>query len=211
MEAVQEIRTKFDRLKAQYVALMKAVPSSKQEIVNATSPLPIMPEVEVIVKRAPTTRSVSASRRSRRNSIATTASESFVEWFDAEDEGPQEFIMDVGPEVPEPLSRLVPVDDDDSSVNTDIAKHDRLASPASEELLNQDKLQVVRRTELPFLSPGDEGSLFAILKKNIGKVSEMFLLGFFQKQIDISGSLYNNVSSYVQRTVDNASKSCGGS
>ncbi len=180
---------------------------SIQETVHAISPLPFTPE-EVFVKRAPTTKSVSASRRSARNSIETTASESFVEWFDAEDEGPQEFIMDVGPEVSEPFSRLDPMDDDDSSVNTDIAKHECLASPVSEGLLNQDKLQVVRRTQLPCLSPGDEGSLFAILKKNVGKVSGVFPSEIYQRQIDVSGSFYNNFSSYVQRTVNNAPKSC---
>jgi len=206
VETVQEIRTKFDRLKAQYVALVKVTHSSVQETVHATSPLPITPE-EVFVKRAPTTKSVSASRRSARNSIETTASESFVEWFDAEDEGPQEFIMDVGPEVSEPFSRLDPMDGDDSSVNTDIAKYECRASPVSEGLLN-DKLQVVRRTQLPCLSPGDEGSLFAILKKNVGKVSRMFSSEIYQRPIDVSGSFYNNFSSYVQRTVDNAPKSC---
>lgn len=180
METVQEIRTKFDHLKAQYVALVKVMHGSMQETAHATFPLSITPEEEVFVKRAPTTKSVSASRRSVRNSFDTTASESFVEWFDAEDEGPQEFVMDVGVEVSEPFSRLVPVDDDDSSVNTDIAKHERLASPVSEGLLNQDKLQVVRRTQLPCLSPGDEGSLFAILKKNVGKVSGIFPFGIYQ-------------------------------
>jgi hypothetical protein len=130
VETVQEIRTKFDRLKAQYVALVKVMHSSIQETTS-----PFHHSRRCFVKRAPTTKSVSASRRSvRRNSIATTASESFVEWFDAEDEGPQEFIMDVGPEVSEPFSRLVPMDDDDSSVNTDIAKHEALASPVPEGL-----------------------------------------------------------------------------
>jgi hypothetical protein len=175
METVEEIRTKFDRLKAQYVVLMKGMNSAMQETSFATSPLSTMPEEDVSVRRAPTAKSVSASRRSVRNSIATTASESFVEWFDAEDEGPQEFIMDLGPQVSEPSSQLVSLDDDDSSVNTDIVE--RVSSPVPEETLN---LQVARRTQLPCLAPVDEGSLFAILKKNVGKVSKISLLGLYQ-------------------------------
>ena len=181
METVQDIRTKFDYLKAQYVSLMKVMNDSMQETMQAASPLPIMPEEAISVKRAPPTKSLSGSRRSVRNSIATTASESFVEWFDAEDEGPQEFLVDVGPELPEPFSQLDPVDDDNSSVNTDIVKHERMGSPISEDNLPQDKLQVIRRNQLPCLAPADEGSLFAILKKNIGKVSEIVNLGILSE------------------------------
>lgn len=170
LDAVQEIRTKFDGLKAQYIALMKVMQSSMQETALATSFLPVTPK-DVSVKRAPTTTSVSATRRSVRNSIATSASESFVEWFDAEDEGPQEFTMEIEPEV-ELVSPPVPVDDDNSSVNTEIVNLEQLASPVP-EIFIQDTLQVVRRTQLPCLCPSDEGSLFTILKKNVGKVSKM--------------------------------------
>lgn len=197
METVQDIRTKFDRLKAQYVALMK-VNNSMQETMQAASPLSTMPEESISVKRVPTVKSLSGSRRSVRNSIATTASESFVEWFDAEDEGPQEFLLDGGPELLEPFSPLDPVDDGNSSVNTDIVKHERMGSPISEDNLPQNKLQVIRRNQLPCLAPVDEGSLFAILKKNIGKVREIVNPAFHQKLIDISGSFYNHFPSYVQ-------------
>jgi len=174
-EIAQEVRTKFDILKAQYSAFVKVMQNSLHEPIHPSSPLPFTPEEDVQFEPQ-TVKYHSASRASLRHSMATS-NESFVEWFDAEDEGPQEFTMDLGPELSEPGSRLLPMDDDNSSVNTDIGQHERLASPIPHEVVHPGKVQVVRRTQLPCLPQSDEGSLFTILKKNVGKVG----INSFQK------------------------------
>lgn len=107
-----------------------------------------------------------------RHSIATTISDGTYEWHDAVEDmgsGPEEFVMDTQPypehaEKPSP----VPMSDSRSSLeqiqthsNSDIGQ-ERAESPSTRV--------TVRRTRLPSPVIGDEGSLFAILKKNIGKV-----------------------------------------
>lgn len=115
-----------------------------------------------------------ATRRSVRDSTATM-SDSFVEWFDAEDEGPEEFILDVTNAVSEPPSRMLSVVNDISADNSsiDTEYEEALAqsvSPTRDQMAVTGQIQVIRRTQLPTLPPADEGSLFAILKKNVGKV-----------------------------------------
>lgn len=194
-EIVQEIRTKFDILKIQYSAFVKVMQNPLHEPVHpVSSPLPFTPEEDLQFERQ-TAKSHSAGRASLRNSMATS-NESFVEWFDAEDEGPQEFTMDLGPELSEPGSRLLPMDDDNSSVNTDIGQYERLASPVPHEVVHPGKVQVVRRTQLPCLPQSDEGSLFTILKKNVGKAG----INCFPKIVGLtsdSGYFYSYISRYI--------------
>jgi len=108
---------------------------------------------------------------SLRDSV-TSSSGSFIEWFDA-DEGPQEFVMEPGQEMSEPPSRMLSTanEHDTSSIDTDFEEPDTLPSPVQEiGYLSFGNPQVARRVQLPCLPPSDEGSLFAILKKNVGKV-----------------------------------------
>jgi len=138
-------------------------------------PLPFTAEEE---ENAPTHRqqpTTPVAGRSLRNSIASTSG-SFAEWFDA-DEGPQEFIMEPGQDMSEPPSRMLSAanEPDTSSIDTDIEEPDTLSSPTQEiGYLSFGDTQVIRRTQLPCLPPSDEGSLFAILKKNVGKVRAPF-------------------------------------
>ena len=169
-ETVQDVRAKFDSLKDHYSALVKVLQTPLHEAIPPASYLPFTPEEDIREESLPM-RSASVNRQPVRNSTATSISESFVEWFDAEDDGPQEFVMDLGPEMSEPGSQLLPSDEDNSSVNTDIGQYERLTSPIPEGVVHPGQAQVVRRTQLPCLPPSDEGSLFAILKKNVGKVS----------------------------------------
>ncbi|KAF8973772.1 oxysterol binding protein [Flammula alnicola] len=173
-ESLQEVRTKFDVLKAQYSALLKSMQASLSDAAQQTlPPLPYTPEEE---EEAPTHAqrvNTPVTRKSMRDSM-TTASESFVEWFDAEDDGPQEFIMDVPQDASEPPSRMLSVTNDSStdtsSIDTDF--EDALLMSASilvTETTPFGQVQVIRRTQLPCPAPTDEGSLFAILKKNVGK------------------------------------------
>ncbi|KAJ3990482.1 oxysterol binding protein [Lentinula detonsa] len=129
----------------------------------------------------------SFTRRSKRTSIATTTNDSILEWFDAsEGEGVQEFILDdqTSPENGdngESPSRIVNNDSrsslgnaEESSIDTDI--EDLREEPPVIDQVTHDQqvkgisqVQVARRTHLPAPITGDEGSLFAVLKKNVGK------------------------------------------
>jgi hypothetical protein len=91
--------------------------------------------------------------------------------------------MDVqaSPDGTEQPSRLLSNDSrsslgqDNSSVDTDIEQEGeaplRFPSEDSQTDPTDGTLQVMRRSQLPAPPVGDEGSLFAMLKKNVGKVS----------------------------------------
>lgn len=193
-ETVKEVRAKFDVLKAQYSVLAKVLQTSLHDLNPPISSLPFTPE-EDIHEEAHPMRSSSVKHKPLRNSMAISVDESVVEWFDAEDDGPQEYVMDVGPEISEPGSRLVPLDEDNSSVDTDIGGYDQLSSPIPEEV-HAGQAQVVRRTQLPCLPPSDEGSLFSILKKNVGKVGGMMCIVYYDLTV-LTGPLYYIISGHV--------------
>jgi len=119
-----------------------------------------------------------------RHSIATTMSDSASEWFDAS-EGAEEFVLDdVIPDANEQPSYIMTNDSasstslepDAESVDTDI-ESEELPAPVSDDApaSPDTPLQVARRTHLPAPITGDEGSLFTVLKKNVGKVCNSFL------------------------------------
>lgn len=113
-----------------------------------------------------------------RHSISTTASDNTHEWYDAVEhfDGPEEFVMELQP-TPEgtELPSRIPSNDSRSSLerpescNTGADVGGERTLEASSES-NIDARAIVRRTCLPSRVVGDEGSLFAILKKNVGKV-----------------------------------------
>jgi oxysterol-binding protein-related protein 3/6/7 len=108
------------------------------------------------------------------STATSTRSDSIHEWYDAMEDGPEEFVMDETPgehpgQQPSQLSQVatdagsvVDSQEDHSSVDTDF-----------EEAPDPDPSKEVAsyRTHLPVPAPADEGSLFTILKKNVGKVS----------------------------------------
>jgi oxysterol-binding protein-related protein 3/6/7 len=118
-----------------------------------------------------------------RSSTVTSLADTINEWFDALDmlsDSAQEFVMDppaspeemeFGEEFPDRdgASSLEPPD---SSGETDIEEEEEVAALVkNQSAASSDKvLQVKRRTQLPATQASDEGSLFAILKKNVGKV-----------------------------------------
>ena len=112
-----------------------------------------------------------ASRPSRRTSIGTT--DTSVEWFDAVD-GPEEFI--IPPEPKDAEDRVVENGDDSDSeaeATGDVSGSEFVASVGA-----QNKKEVQRRTKLPAPITGDEMSLLAVLRKNVGKVCEYTLYAF---------------------------------
>ena len=129
-----------------------------------------------------------ASRLSRRTSIGTT--DTSVEWFDAVD-GPEEFI--IPPESKDVEDRVVENGDDSDSEAE--ATGDEFVTSVGE----QKKKEIQWRTKLPAPITGDEISLLAVLKKNVGKVRE-YALDAFYLLIFAVGPRYHLATSFLQRT-----------
>lgn len=171
----------LESLKVQHGTLVKSLQTLDTSLTLSAhrsaqaSPLPGTAEEE----EEPLDNSSAFTRRSKRNSLATTITDSINEWFDAsEGEGVQEFILD-DQTSPEGASRIVTSESrssldhsEASSIDTDINSVNEtppIISP-SPDVESASQAQVVRRTHLPVPVVGDEGSLFAVLKKNVGKV-----------------------------------------
>lgn len=170
------IHAALNTLKEQHAALAKAISNisfTDTQSGSLSSSLVLPPRVDEGEEppniESPASPPLSLFRsRSKRTSIATSASDSF--WFDAPefDDGPEEFLLEsTGADDQGPDSRII--DSNDAySVDTDIEGEE---TPKREAVgLPPDSSQVTRRTQLPSLPPADEGSLFAVLKKNVGKV-----------------------------------------
>ncbi|KAF8640781.1 hypothetical protein AX17_000430 [Amanita inopinata Kibby_2008] len=165
---IQHAVTALNTLKSQHTLLSK----SWQQLIRIDSThstrgsvLPTTTEEEVL---ASPDLSSPATKHSNRGSFATTASDSLSEWYDAPD-GPEEFIMDADEQELPVQGHIASVDSgssvehaEDSGADTDIE------DDVGPEIVSDSK-NVVRRTELPAKPGCDEGSLFAILKKNVGK------------------------------------------
>jgi hypothetical protein len=171
----------LDTLKVQHAALLKSMPAHPVSDLSRfmQAPLPITTEEEEQSDQHESPYLISPkSKRSRNSSISTIVTDS-VQWFDALDVA-EEFIMDV-PLGSEPPSQFVPdtrsaiSNQEDSSADTDTDEHDNSSlssgkGPQAAIKLSDETPAVARRTTLPASPTGDEGSLFTILKKNIGKV-----------------------------------------
>ena len=167
----------LNTLKEQHAALAKAVSSITYPDTPSTSlasSLALPPRVDEgeETHHTESPASVSTSQfRSKRTSVSTNTSDSL--WFDAPefDDGPEEFLLEpTGADDHGPYSRILDPNDqgDSNSVDTDIGEGETPKREPAE--LPSDPSQVTRRTQLPSLPPADEGSLFTVLKKNVGKV-----------------------------------------
>ncbi|KAF7319964.1 PH domain-containing protein [Mycena kentingensis (nom. inval.)] len=165
-------------LKSQHASLVKSIQSLAVMDVSQSmrgSPLPRTAEepegiTNLSPRHSPTSSSFSTPLSRKRASIlTTTTSESVNEWFDADSDGAEEFVLDIPAahvESRQP-SKIVSNESTSSlgssSVDTDIPPEpEKEPEPAT-------AVQIQRRTHLPSPPIGDEGSLFAILKKNVGK------------------------------------------
>ncbi|KAF8213333.1 oxysterol binding protein [Mycena galopus ATCC 62051] len=179
----QRVHDALETLKTQHEALSKSILTLAPLLdVGQTmrgSPLPITAEEEECTTPVTYSPSPSFTPHSRkRTSITTTTtrSESVNEWFDADSEGAEEFVLDIPPAQFDSESRQpsqILSNDSRSSLGpssvesyTD-AEGESLRAPSESTTVND--APVVRRTHLPAAPVGDEGSLFAILKKNVGK------------------------------------------
>lgn len=164
----------LNTLKKQHAALAKAVSYTDGQSTSLSGSLVLPPRVdegEEPRSESPTSTSTPLFRSgSKRTSIATNTSDSF--WFDAPefDDGPEEFLLEsTGADDRGLENRTTDSNDQEesNSIDTDIGEETPKLEPVE---LPLDPLQVIRRIQLPSLPPADEGSLFAALKKNVGKV-----------------------------------------
>lgn len=108
--------------------------------------------------------------------ISTTSDGNSSVWFDApEFDGAEEFVLDATP-MDEGGSKILALDAPDSPREGDEDSdseledvHSRSQSTQAPPDATSKETQVIRRTQLPSPPVGDEGSLFAVLKKNVGK------------------------------------------
>ena len=178
--------TALSQLKNQHSALTKTFQSYPGTIdttsfSNLASPLPITAEEDDEVQ----TPSTATGGKNRQSLFSSHSGDGSV-WFDApEYNGPEEYVLDVTPpeesqdKVLSTDSRLTErtdmTDMTDVTDVTDAGSSTGVESDSESEaeppkLAAEEFAVVQRRTALPSGPVGDEGSLFTVLKKNVGKV-----------------------------------------
>jgi hypothetical protein len=171
----------MDALKSQHKNLTGLINSLARLDTSFSPPLPSTIE-EDKDPQTPSRFTIPLRRISQRTS---TANESLNEWFDAQEDvdGAEEFVLDfqASPRDEMPESQILTSDSHsslghlvDSGADTDSVEEKKKLTrvppqEAQPDTPSQD-VQLMRRSQLPTGPVGDEGSLFAILKKNIGKV-----------------------------------------
>jgi oxysterol-binding protein-related protein 3/6/7 len=184
----ERVQIALDKLKAQHAGLLKALQIlSLSEASQSASQTPVLPatvkeeEEEEEDSKTPILAFSPMTRLTKRSSITTSFSDTVSEWFDAQDnlDGAQEFVLDAHSSPIEMEQDRMDSHDSHSSLelpgpgtDTDIEDVEAESSADVPSNIELDKpSQVVRRSRLAAGPVGDEGSLFSILKKNVGKVS----------------------------------------
>ena len=167
------------RLKKQHAALTSLIPFPESNPPTAhASPLPSTVEEHSEPSDSPATRFTSPIARRTWVSTTTSLSDSGSIWFDATDEfdGPEEFFLDTPYEACAANGRNAGIDGQSNShgsqgaSDTDEGEDERPSLAVSEHQATAGVQQVAHRTSLPSGPVADEGSLFAVFKKNVGKV-----------------------------------------
>jgi hypothetical protein len=195
-ESIQQIQSVLDTLKSQHSALLKAMQPSLPDILThslfPTAEEEESPEYQTPQSLTPKT------KRSLRESMTTSFSGS-PEWFDAADvfDGPEEFVLEPVQDVPVSVG-LLETDSQSNSDNSSIYTNIDDLAPAPEVVATSSGgFKVMRRTQLPVPSFSDEGSLFTILKKNVGKVCVSYCRDHWLIE-DVKGPIDDHLSCYLQ-------------
>lgn len=137
----------------------------------------------------------------------STVTDSGSVWYDAmsgDDLGAEEYIVaEQGDE--EPVTpRASPRPETDSTLSQDGGVDE--AEDEDETPLETPNLPLDRRTRLPQRTAGDEGSLFTVLKKNVGQVSVPDTVSSEQTSMTFCdpGSFKYRISCHIQRAIDPA-------
>jgi len=179
MSPYERVQLALNDLKSQQSMLAKLFPVTDTATSTVHgSPLPSTAEEHHTRSPPPIT-----SYWKNRSSTAASLSDGGSIWYDAIDgeEGAEEFVLDNNHLVESSLGTdsKVTVADGHSSLYNDSDASDTdeehgLGGPTRSKELNSvvpTYRGISRRTQLPCGPVGDEGSLFAVMKKNIGKVS----------------------------------------
>lgn len=178
---LQRAHTALESLKSQHAALLRSFPVVHNDSLPQTMRGPLLSktaEEKPDELLSASGFSVSSNRQPNRISSTTDLSDSvLVEWFDAEDNFGEEFLLE--DQMPEDKAQYVSPSASSSLNEYESASSDEEDHVSPKAVRNDDSIlsrQVVRRTHLPSGPIGDEGSLFAILKKNVGKVCFTYLI-----------------------------------
>lgn len=225
---VEKVQVVLDNLKHQHAALMRLLPGypAMDMIHSPTAGTSLATTEEEDGEQTPTAVGTSLAQKLARTSMMSSNSGgSNSVWFDApEPEGAEEYLLDASPGE-EGDSRMLdggvqpnsPVSQSDivssSGTNTDAdtdAGSDSEAESTPETTptspADSDKARdIVRRTELPSGPVGDEGSLFAVLKKNVGKVGAAHG-SLMNRASRIVGPLPSCNACVIQRALDSSAK-----
>lgn len=172
-ELLKRISSTMEQLKNQQSALSKTFQSYPTIDTNIPSLVssPLLPTTTEEEDEAYTPSTATAGRK--RSSLFSAHSGEGSVWFDApEYDGPEEYILESTP--PETDSRMTErTDISEAEAGSSTGMDTDSESESEEEVeksLAVEPTVVQRRTSLPSGPVGDEGSLFAVLKKNVGKV-----------------------------------------
>lgn len=167
----QQINTALASLKSQHAALLRSLAHDVTAPPTARgSPLPPTTEEKEAEPLSTSRFNTALTRRSNLAiSMSSLSDSAHNEWFDAEEDLGEEFFLNV-PNPDEEREFIVP-QSETSSLNQTTSSDEEEHSPplAHDTDPSVNARQVVRRTRLPSGPMGDEGSLFAILKNNVGK------------------------------------------
>lgn len=173
------VQSVIDRLKKQHAAITSLMPFAENNPSTAhPSPRPSTVEEHSEPGCSPTARLTNPISRRAGTSTVTSLSDSGSIWFDATDEydGPEEFFLDSPPlEAGVADCQISSIDGQSNSnhyeeaSDTDEEQNERPSLAISEPQVTVGVQQVTHRTSLPSGPVADEGSLFAVFKKNVGK------------------------------------------
>jgi len=176
-------------LKSQHKTLSNLIPLADNNPPSVHgSPLPSTLEEQSEGIQTPSRFATSVTRRTWAS--VTSLSDGASIWFDALDEpdGAEEFILDAAPVEPGAADDRILVFDspshsyssgsgEESSADTDDEEEvARISLVVSDRGVRTGAHPVSHRTSLPSCPVADEGSLFAVFKKNVGKVDSTDIL-----------------------------------
>ncbi|TCD67530.1 hypothetical protein EIP91_012284 [Steccherinum ochraceum] len=172
---LHRLQTSLDALKYQHAALTNLMPVlhpvDSMFSTARTSPLPATTETD---EEEPSSPDPSAPNGGKRLSTFSNLSEGSI-WYDApEFEGAEEFVLETGQLDEASGSKISQAATDELDLegsDTDTESSDRTETDLTPPTSSSPEPQqaVTHRTQLPSPPAGDEGSLFAVMKKNVGK------------------------------------------
>ncbi|TFY59438.1 hypothetical protein EVJ58_g5773 [Rhodofomes roseus] len=234
---VEKLQAVLDTLKHQHSALMRMLPSypTLDTPLSPTAGSSLAATSEEDGEQTPTAGTSLAQKLGRMSMMSSNSGGSNSVWFDApEPEGAEEFLLDstpgeegvngildedVQPSSPTSQSDVVSSSDATTDADTDAAESDSESdaapetAPTSPAQSTEDR-QIVRRAELPSGVVGDEGSLFAVLKKNVGKdLSQVAMPVSFNEPLTLLQKMaeeleYHDLLSQAARTDDSVDRLC---